>query len=88
MSGISIKLQGSVHKVTVRPPKLNDQGGVESQDIEVLLRVPIDGNEGVRIKLPDLSRLQNGKTTNFILEETAPEFPLGKSAKETAEIRK
>ena len=72
MSGIEVTLQGTVHKVTVRPPKLDEQGAVSSQDIELVLRVPIDGHEGVRIKLPDLSRLQNGKMTNITLEETAP----------------
>lgn len=87
MASISVRLQGSVHRVTVKPPKLNDQGGVDSQDIEVVLHIPIDGNEGVRIKLPDLSRLQNGKTTNIILEETAPELSLGKSAKGSMEVK-
>ena len=72
MSKTEVKMLGTVHKVTVKPPKLDEQGGMVSQDIEILLRVPIDGHEGVRTKLPDLSRLANGKTTNIILEETQP----------------
>jgi len=58
--------------VTVCPVKLNEQGSVDSQNIDILLRIPVDCNEGVRAKLPDISRLQNGKTTNITLEETAP----------------
>lgn len=68
MEGTEVKLLGTVHKVTVCPPKLNDQGQVDTQNIDILLRIPIDCNEAVRDKLPDLSRLQNGKTTSIILQ--------------------
>lgn len=73
-TGTSINLQGVVHKTIVKPPKLDDDGHVESQDVEIVLRVPL--GDGVRQKLADLSRLQNGQTTYIALQDAQFEFDM------------
>lgn len=77
-----VKLQGLVHKVTVKPPKLNDDGNVIGQDIDIVLHVELD--DYARTALGDLTRLQNGQTTNFIMEATMPELPFKDEEKKVA----
>jgi hypothetical protein len=71
-TGTSINLQGTVHKTIVKPPKLNDDGFVESQEVEIVLRIPLA--DGMRQKLADLSRLQNGQTTYIALHDVQFNF--------------
>lgn len=66
-TGISLNLQGVVHKSTLKPPKLDEDGFAISQDLEIVLRIPF--TDGVRTKLADLSRLQNGQTTYIALHD-------------------
>ena len=74
--GTSLSLQGVVYKSTVKPPKLDEDGNIISQDLEIVLRVPL--GDGVRTKLADLSRLQNGQMAHFKLQNTQFDLDLGK----------
>lgn len=75
-TGTSLNLQGVVYKSTMKPPKLDEDGNVISQDLEIVLRVPL--GDGVRTKLADLSRLQNGQTAHFKLQSTQFDLDLDK----------
>jgi len=71
-TGTSLNLQGIVHKSVIKPPKLDDAGFVIEQDLEIVIRVPL--GDGVRQKLADLSRLQNGQTTYINLQDVQFNF--------------
>lgn len=72
-TGTSIKLQGVVHKTVIKPPVLDDDGYPKAdQDVEIVLRVPL--SDGMRLKLADLSRLQDGQTTHIKLENAQHRF--------------
>ena len=73
-TGTSLNLQGVVYKSTMKPPKLDEDGFPISQDLEVVLRIPL--TDGVRVKLADLSRLQNGQTTYIALHDVQFNFDL------------
>ena len=73
-TGTSLNLQGVVHKTVIKPPKLDDDGFLTSQDLEIILHIPFD--DGVRMKLSDLSRLQNGQTTYIALHDVQFNFAL------------
>ena len=81
--GTSIHLQGVIHKSIIKPPKLDEQGFWESQDLEIVLHVRL--TDGTRQKLPDISRLQNGQLTYIILHDIQHSLSLGEqeSEKET-----
>lgn len=66
-TGTSLNFQGVVYKSTMKPAKLDEDGFPISQDLEVVLRIPL--TDGVRTKLADLSRLQNGQTTYIALHD-------------------
>lgn len=66
-TGTSLNFQGMVYKSTMKPAKLDEDGFPVSQDLEVVLRIPL--TDGVRTKLADLSRLQNGQTTYIALHD-------------------
>lgn len=81
--GTSLNLQGVVYKITMKPPKLDEEGNVIDQDLEIVLRVPL--GDGMRTKLADLSRLQNGQTAHFKLQNTQFDLDLDKHpAKKTS----
>lgn len=56
---MDVTLNGTIHKSVMKPPKLDENGFPESQDLEIVLRIPV--SDGVREKLSDISRLQNGQ---------------------------
>lgn len=66
-TGINLNLHGVIYKSIMKPPKLDEDGFPISQDLEVVLRIPL--TDGVRTKLADLSRLQNGQTTYIALHD-------------------